>query len=53
MRIRLEGSRAELALGMIHIRQLFTVTAMSRAYPARHRSRHYRLYLTISPRKDQ
>jgi hypothetical protein len=52
MRLRLEGNRAELTLGMIQLRQLFTVTSMSRAFPARNRPRHYRLYLTIIPRKD-
>jgi hypothetical protein len=53
MRIRLEGNRAELTLGMIHLRQLFTVTSMSRAFPNRSRPQHYRLYLTITPRKDR
>jgi hypothetical protein len=52
MRIRLEGNRAELALGMIHLRQHFAVTSMSRAFPARNRPRHYRLYITLTPRKD-
>ncbi|WP_162795898.1 hypothetical protein [Nonomuraea lactucae] len=51
MRIRLEGNRAEIALGMIHLRELFTVTAMSRAYPDRARPRNYRVYVTIIPRK--
>ncbi|MFI7419078.1 hypothetical protein [Nonomuraea sp. NPDC049684] len=52
MRIRLEGNRAELTLGMIHLRQFFTVTSMSRAFPDRSRPRNYRLYVTITPRKD-
>lgn len=51
MRIRLEGNRAELTLGMIHLRQHFTITSMSRTFPNRNRPRHYRLYLTITPRK--
>jgi hypothetical protein len=53
MRIRLEGNRAELTLGMIHLRELFTVTSMSRAFPDRARRRSYRLYVTITPRKDR
>ncbi|MEV4374018.1 hypothetical protein ACIBQ6_34440 [Nonomuraea sp. NPDC049655] len=51
MRIRLEGNRAELTLGMIGLRQHFTVTSMSRAFPDRNHPRRYRLYLTITPRK--
>ncbi|MEU7863846.1 hypothetical protein [Nonomuraea sp. NPDC049141] len=53
MRIRLEGNRAELTLGMIHLRQIFTVTAMSQAFPDRARPRNYRLYVTITPRKGR
>ncbi|WP_171074831.1 hypothetical protein [Nonomuraea basaltis] len=53
MRIRLEGNRAELTLGMVHLRQFFTVTSMSRAFPARNRPRHYRIYLTITPRQSR
>ncbi|MET7333323.1 hypothetical protein [Nonomuraea sp. NPDC005650] len=52
MRICLEGNRAEITLGMIHLRRLFTVTSMSRAFPNRNRPRHYRLYVTITPRKS-
>lgn len=52
MRIRLEGNRAELTLGMIHLRQIFTVTSMSRAFPDRSRPRNYRPYVTITPHKD-
>ncbi|WP_158088641.1 hypothetical protein [Thermoactinospora rubra] len=51
MRIRLEGNRAEIALGMAYLREVFTVTSMSRAYPDRARPRVYRLYVTITPRK--
>nr|WP_176573394.1 hypothetical protein [Nonomuraea pusilla] len=51
MRIRLEGNRAELTLGMIHLREVFTVTSVSRAYPDRARPHTYRLYVTILPRK--
>ncbi|WP_187414998.1 hypothetical protein [Nonomuraea sp. PA05] len=53
MRIRLEGNRAELTLGLIHLRQNFTVTSMSRAFPARNRPRHYRIYLKITPRESR
>ncbi|MEU7741193.1 hypothetical protein [Nonomuraea sp. NPDC049158] len=52
MRIRLEGNRAEITLGMIHLREMFTVTAMSRAYPDRSRPHTYRVYVRIIPRKD-
>ncbi|NRQ36636.1 hypothetical protein HII36_33090 [Nonomuraea sp. NN258] len=53
MRIRLEGSRAEITLGMIHLREVFTVTAVSRAYPNRAHPRNYRVYVRIAPRKDR
>ncbi|MEU0565171.1 hypothetical protein ABZ297_07235 [Nonomuraea sp. NPDC005983] len=52
MRIRLEGNRAELTLGLIHLREVFTVTAMSRAYPDRNHPRKYRVYVHIIPRKE-
>ncbi|WP_187281571.1 hypothetical protein [Nonomuraea sp. C10] len=53
MRIRLEGNRAEIALGMLHLREVFDVTSMSRAYPDRARPRSYRMYVTITPRKSR
>lgn len=53
MRIRLEGNRAELTLGLTHLREVFTVTAMSRAYPDRARPRSYRVYVRITPRKER
>ncbi|MEW9554076.1 hypothetical protein [Nonomuraea sp. NPDC050783] len=53
MRIRLEGNRAEITLGMIHLRRLFTITSMSRAFPDRHHPRHYRIYLKITPRRSR
>lgn len=53
MRIRLEGNRAEITLGMIHLREVFDVTSMSRAYPDRTRPRNYRMYVTITPRKSR
>jgi hypothetical protein len=53
MHIRLEGNRAELTLGLTHLREVFDVTAMSRAYPDRTRPRTYRMYVTITPRKSR
>ncbi len=37
MRIRLDGNRAEIILGLFHLRVHFTVYAVSRAYPDRAR----------------
>ncbi|MEO3875321.1 hypothetical protein ABGB18_41610 [Nonomuraea sp. B12E4] len=51
MRIRLEGSRAELTLGLIHLREAFAITSMSRAYPDRSHPGRYRLFLRISPKE--
>jgi hypothetical protein len=53
MRIRLEGNRAEITLGLINLREVFNVTAMSRAYPDRAHPRKYRVYVRIIPRKDR
>ncbi|NJP96624.1 hypothetical protein HCN51_45565 [Nonomuraea sp. FMUSA5-5] len=53
MRIRLEGNRAEITLGLIRLREVFTVTAMSRAYPDRAHPRVYRVYVRISPRDNR
>ncbi|MFG2078680.1 hypothetical protein [Nonomuraea maritima] len=50
MRIRLEGNRAEITLGLIHLREVFTVTAMSRAFPNRAHPRNYRVYVRVIPR---
>ncbi|MEV3985632.1 hypothetical protein [Nonomuraea sp. NPDC049758] len=53
MRIRLEGNRAEITPGLIHLREVFTVTAMSRAYPDRAHPRKYRVYVRIVPRDNR
>ncbi|HEX4813141.1 MAG TPA: hypothetical protein VFV66_10370 [Nonomuraea sp.] len=53
MRIRLEGNRAEITLGLTHLREIFTVTAMSRAYPDRAHPRRYRVYARIVPRDNR
>jgi hypothetical protein len=50
MRIRVEGTRAEIALGLNHLRRVFMVTAMSRAYPHRAHPRKYRVYVRVVPR---
>lgn len=53
MRIRLEGNRAEITLGLIHLREVFTVTAMSRAFPNRAHPRNYRVYVRVIPRDNK
>ncbi|WP_219460022.1 hypothetical protein [Nonomuraea rhizosphaerae] len=53
MRIRLEGNRAEITLGLIHLREVFTVTAVSRAFPDRAHPRRYRVYVRIDPRDNR
>ncbi|SEK30853.1 hypothetical protein [Nonomuraea pusilla] len=53
MRIRLEGTRVQLALGMIRLRHVFTVTDVSRAYPHRAHPRTYRLYVRVAPRPER
>ncbi|MER7362871.1 hypothetical protein ACI2LC_26415 [Nonomuraea wenchangensis] len=53
MRIRLEGNRAEITLGLIHLREVFTVTAMSRAFPNRAHPRKYRVYVRVVPRDNR
>ncbi|GII52848.1 hypothetical protein Pth03_12370 [Planotetraspora thailandica] len=51
MKIRIDGNRAEITLGMIRLREIFTVTSMSRAYPDRARRRQYRVYVNLIPRE--
>jgi hypothetical protein len=53
MRIRLEGTRAEITYSMIRLREVFTVTSVSRAYPARTNPRCYRLFIKILPRENR
>ncbi|GAA4092288.1 hypothetical protein [Nonomuraea soli] len=51
MKIRLDGTHAEITYGMFRIREIFTVTSVSRAYPDRSRPRHYRVFVNIIPRQ--
>jgi hypothetical protein len=51
MRIRLDGTRAELIDALFRLRLNFTVSGISRAYPDRAKPRHWRIYVTTHPRK--
>ncbi|GAA3181792.1 hypothetical protein [Nonomuraea roseoviolacea] len=51
MRIRLDGTRAELIDALIRLRLNFTVSGVSRAYSDRAKPRHWRIYVTTHPRK--
>ncbi|WP_157521631.1 MULTISPECIES: hypothetical protein [Herbidospora] len=51
MRIRLEGSHAEITYVVIRLRQIFTVMSVTRPRPNRKRRGHYRSDLTLIPRK--
>jgi hypothetical protein len=50
MRIRLDGTRAELVDALFRLRLNFTVSGVSRAYPDRGKPHHWRLYVTTHPR---
>ncbi len=51
MRIRLDGTRAEIADALFRFRQIFTVSGISRAYPDRARPHHWRVFVTTTPRE--
>ncbi|MET7459584.1 hypothetical protein [Nonomuraea sp. NPDC005501] len=51
MKIRLDGTRPEITYSMFRLREIFTVTSVSRAYPSRHRPRQYHIYVNIVPRE--
>ncbi len=51
MRIRLDGTHAEITYSMFRLREVFTVTSTTRAYPDRARPRSYRVYVNIIPRE--
>ncbi|MEV4066287.1 DUF3970 family protein [Nonomuraea dietziae] len=51
MRIRLDGTRAEIVDALFHLRLNFTVAGVSRAYPDRARPQHWRVYLNTTPRE--
>ena len=51
MKIRLDGTHAEITYSLFRIREIFTVTSMSKAYADRARARQYRVYVNIVPRE--
>ncbi|WP_113705347.1 DUF3970 family protein [Nonomuraea lactucae] len=51
MRIRLDGTRAELVDALYRLRLNFTVSGVSRAYADRTKPRHWRIYVTTHPRE--
>jgi hypothetical protein len=46
MRVRIDGTRAEIVDALFRLRLHFTVYAVSRAHP-----HHWRIYLTTRPRE--
>ncbi|MGV9379999.1 DUF3970 family protein [Nonomuraea sp. NPDC003707] len=51
MRIRLDGTRPELVDALFRLRQTFTVSNVSRAYPDRARPHHWRIFITTAPKE--
>ncbi|MER7506212.1 hypothetical protein AB0L05_35675 [Nonomuraea pusilla] len=51
MRIRIEGTRAEIIDALFRLRLHFAIRAVSRVYPGRTRPQHWRVYLTTRPRE--
>jgi hypothetical protein len=51
MRIRLDGTRAEITDALFRLRLNFTVSDVSRAYPDRTHPHHWRIYVTTTPRE--
>ncbi|MFI6599125.1 DUF3970 family protein [Nonomuraea sp. NPDC050536] len=49
MRIRLDGTRAEIVDALFRLRLNFTVSGVSRAYPDRGKPRHWRIYVDTTP----
>ncbi len=50
MRIRIDGTRAEIVDALFRLRLHFTVIGVSGAYPDRARPHHWRVYLTTTAR---
>ncbi|MGW2152263.1 hypothetical protein [Nonomuraea sp. NPDC001699] len=48
MRIRIDGTRAEIVDALFRLRLHFTVIGVSRAYPNRTHPHHWRIYLTTA-----
>ncbi|WP_165970157.1 hypothetical protein [Nonomuraea terrae] len=53
MRIRLDGTRAEVIDALLRLRLNFTVVGVSRLYPDRARPYQWRIYLTTTPRQGR
>lgn len=53
MRIRIDGTRAEIIDALFRLRMHFTVIAASRLYPDRAKPSHWRIYLTTTPRRGR
>ncbi|MFE3455254.1 hypothetical protein ACFXJ8_40695 [Nonomuraea sp. NPDC059194] len=53
MRIRLDGTRAEIIDAFFRLRLNFTVSGVSRAYPDRAKPRHWRVYVNTTPREGR
>ncbi|MEU4571448.1 DUF3970 family protein [Nonomuraea sp. NPDC023979] len=51
MRVRIDGTRAEIVDALFRLRLHFTVYAVSRAYPDRTHPHHWRIYLTTRTRE--
>ncbi|MEV5554353.1 hypothetical protein AB0L44_11885 [Nonomuraea wenchangensis] len=51
MRIRIDGTRAEIVDALFRLRLHFTVCGVSRVYPGRTHPRQWRIYLTTRPRE--
>ncbi|MEO3790394.1 hypothetical protein ABGB14_09280 [Nonomuraea sp. B10E15] len=50
MRIRIDGTRAEIVDALFRLRLHFTVIGVSRAYPDRAHPHHWRVYFTTTAR---
>ncbi|MGP4101800.1 hypothetical protein [Nonomuraea sp. KM90] len=53
MRIRIDGTRAEIIDALFRLRLHFTVIGVSRAYPDRTRPHHWRVYLTTARNRQK
>ncbi|GII34179.1 hypothetical protein [Planotetraspora mira] len=51
MRIRLDGTPAEIIDALFRLRQTFTVSGVSRAYPDRAKKHRWRVFVTTTPRE--
>ncbi|GLW10081.1 hypothetical protein Misp01_52100 [Microtetraspora sp. NBRC 13810] len=51
MRIRLDGTHAEITYSMFRIREIFTVTSVTHPVPDHARTGKYRVFVDIIPRQ--